>query len=173
MSNVDIGLSKGDILEADTEAIVCPANSRFLMSGGLARRLARAGGVAIEEEATKRGPAPPGLCVPTSAGSLCFKYVLHAVICAMDFQTNHDRLRDATAGVLRCAEDLGLASVSFPPLGMELAGVDAASCADVMLHAFRRYAMARDEHSQPVRLRIVLPDQRVLRVFARVLGGLA
>lgn len=173
LSTVEITLSLGEILEAQEDAVVCPANSRLIMGGGLARSLVRRGGREIEEEAIRRGPAALGSCVVTGAGSLAFRHVLHAVITTMNFRSDADKVRSATADALKCVDELGLRSVAFPPLGTELAGITPALSADVMLHAFRRYAMARGDDAGPMRLRVVLSDEQSYQVFVSALTAIS
>lgn len=73
----------GNILAESTDAIVNAANGHLAHGGGLAGAIVRAGGRSIQQESddliSRMGELPPGSAVHTFAGSLPFKYIIHAV----------------------------------------------------------------------------------------------
>jgi len=69
------------------------ANNRLLMGAGVAGAIKRRGGQEIEDEGVRKGPIPVGEAAVTGAGKLKARYVIHAVVMAMDFKTDDRELR--------------------------------------------------------------------------------
>src|SRR5262245_65561577 len=95
---------RGDITEAEVDAIVNAANSGLLMGTGVAGAMKRKGGTVIEEEAVRQGPIEPGEAVLTVAGNLPATHVIHAAALGQALKTNPERVRAATRSCLELAE---------------------------------------------------------------------
>jgi len=130
-----VKLVRGDITQAEVDAIVNAANNRFIMGGGVAAAIKRRGGAEIEREAMAKGPVEVGEAVYTAAGSLKAKYVIHAAVMALDFKTNEEIIYRATKNALRLARSLGLRSIAFPALGCGVGRVPYAVSARAMKRA--------------------------------------
>ncbi len=128
-----IALRKGDIAQAQTEAIVNAANNTLWMGAGVAGAIKRAGGDEIEAEAVKQGPIPVGEAVVTGAGSLAARYVIHAAVMGTDLKTDAGKIRSATKNSLLRAEELGLKRIAFPALGTGVGGFPYEQAARIML----------------------------------------
>ena len=63
-----IAIERGDITDAQVDAVVNAANSTLAMGAGVAGALKRKGGVIIEEEAMSQGPVEVGEAVMTTGG---------------------------------------------------------------------------------------------------------
>jgi len=78
-----VSLIKGDITEAEADAIVNAANSILEHGGGVAEVIVRKGGWEIQEESREYvrrfGPVPAGEVTVTKAGRLKVKYIIHTV----------------------------------------------------------------------------------------------
>src|SRR5262249_60672442 len=61
-------IERGDITEAEVDAIVNAANAGLSMSTGVAGAMKRKGGTGIEGEAIRQGPIEPGEAVLAVAG---------------------------------------------------------------------------------------------------------
>ncbi len=133
-----IDLFEGDITTLDVDAIVNAANNRLVMGAGVAGAIKRRGGQAIENEAVKKGPIPVGEAAVTGAGKLKARYVIHAAVMAMDFETDAKKIRDATRNTLQRARELGIRSIAFPALGTGVGGFPLEECARIMLEEVRR-----------------------------------
>ena len=128
-----IETQKGDISQAQVEAVVNAANNHLWMGGGVAGALKRAGGIEIESEAMAKGPVDIGAAVVTSAGSLHAKYVIHAAVMGQDLQTSRSHISKATRNSLIQARDLKVSSVAFPALGTGVGGFPPTEAADAMI----------------------------------------
>ena len=135
----EIVVIKGDITEIDAEAIVNAANNKFLMGGGVAGAIKRAGGKVIEEEALKQGPVEVGEAILTSAGSLKAKYVVHAATMKMDFKTNEDIIHKATYSSLLCAQENKITSLAFCALGCGVGRFSFEAASKIMAQEVFRY----------------------------------
>ena len=116
-----IELVEGDITAQEVDAIVNAANSSLLGGGGVDGAIHRRGGPQILEETRKLRAAkygcglPVGQAVPTTAGRLPARWVIHTV--GPVFSTIEDRshlLRACYENSLRVADELGATSVAFP-----------------------------------------------------------
>jgi O-acetyl-ADP-ribose deacetylase (regulator of RNase III) len=135
-----IELVQGDIATLEVDAIVNAANNRLLMGAGVAGAIKRRGGQEIEDEGVRKGPIAIGEAAVTGAGRLKARYVIHAAVMGMDFQTDAKKIRDATRNALKRARELGVKSVAFPALGTGVGGFPLEECARIMLDEVRRGA---------------------------------
>jgi len=118
---MQLELVTGDITEQRVDAIVNAANSGLLGGGGVDGAIHRKGGPAILAEcrALRAGSYPDGLptgqAVPTTAGNLPARWVIHTV--GPVYSASEDRsalLRSCYRQSLRVAAELGAASIAFP-----------------------------------------------------------
>jgi len=138
-----IELIEGDLTGLEAEALVNAANNVLVMGGGVAGAIRRAGGREIEEEAVKKGPIPIGEAVATGAGRLRAKYIIHAAVMGMDFQTDAGKIRAATRNSLLRAEELGVKSIAFPALGTGVGRFPLDECARIMLGEVRKHLQGK------------------------------
>lgn len=158
-----IEVIQGDITEVDTEAIVNAANNKLVMGGGVAGAIRKKGGKSIEEEAVKLGPIPIGEAVVTKAGKLKAKFVIHAATMGMDFKTDEEKIRDATANSLKRAEEKKINSLTFPALGCGVGGFPLVACAKIMSQEVFRHL--RETKSSLKKIIFVLYDKESFNVF--------
>ncbi len=170
IKGMEIKVVKRDITEANTEAIVNSANTHFLMGGGVARAIKRKGGEIIEREAQKHAPAKKGEAIITKAGALKAKYVIHAVTMGLDFKTNEEVIRKATAATLRLAQSKRIHSLSFCALGCGTGKLSYSLSAKIMAQEVFRYLR---EIEKPSLKKIVfaLTSLQALSVFKKNLLG--
>jgi O-acetyl-ADP-ribose deacetylase (regulator of RNase III) len=133
IGNGEIEITKGDITEATTEAIVNAANDYLWMGAGVAGAIKRKGGIEIEREAVAKGPVKIGEAVITGAGKLKAKYVIHAAGMGQDLQTDAQRVKDATRSSLELAESHKISSIAFPAIGTGVGGFPVSECAEIMV----------------------------------------
>lgn len=137
---VKIAVTTGDITKQEVDAIVNPANSMLIMGGGVAGAILRAGGIEIQDEASKKAPVPVGKAVATHAGKLNAKYVIHAPTMERPaMQTNKYKVGLATRDALECARQLGISSIAFPGMGTGVGGLNRREAAEVMVEEIKRH----------------------------------
>jgi O-acetyl-ADP-ribose deacetylase len=167
-----ISATVGDIIEADTEAIVNAANNHYRMGAGVAGAIRSAGGPEVEREAVSRGPTDVGAAVSSTAGDLPYRRVIHAA--AMGFEggsmipATADSVRKATTSALRIADAEGITSLAFPALGTGVGGFNIKECAEVMVGAVSEY-LSRNESSGITRIVFVLRDEDAREAFQRAI----
>jgi O-acetyl-ADP-ribose deacetylase (regulator of RNase III) len=136
---ITLSLVQGDITTATTDAIVNAANNRFWMGSGVAGAIKAAGGEVIEQEAMKKGPVIPGEAVATTAGTLRFKYIIHAAVMGQDLRTSDKLVRQATVSSLVLGDQLKLRSIAFPAFGTGVGGFPIKACAKIMTTVARNF----------------------------------
>jgi O-acetyl-ADP-ribose deacetylase (regulator of RNase III) len=130
---------EGDIAAVEADAVANAANDRLWMGAGVAGALKRAGGDEIEREAMALGPTPLGSAVPTGAGRLPARWVIHGAVMGQDLRTNGDLVRDTTRSCLELADDLGCRSLALPAFGTGVGGLALAECARIMVDDARSF----------------------------------
>ena len=128
-----IEIVRGDITEADVEAIVNAANTDLQLGGGVAGAIRRKGGPLIQQQCDLVGRIPLGEAAVTDGGYLKAKYVIHAASMELGGQTTAENLEAATRNSLLRAELKKIRSIAFPAIGTGIAGFDTKRCAEIML----------------------------------------
>ncbi|MDH5390731.1 MAG: macro domain-containing protein, partial [Candidatus Bathyarchaeota archaeon] len=126
-------LTKGDITDLDTDAIVNAANTALQLGGGVAGAIRRKGGPRIQEECNKVGGTHVGGAVITTGGNLKAKYVIHAVGPRHGEEHEDEKLKDATLNSLILADKNNLKSIAFPAVSTGIFGFPKDRCATMML----------------------------------------
>ncbi len=133
INNTVLELTDGDITEAETEAIVNPANEALVLGGGVAGAIRIKGGPAIQAECDNIGGIAVGCAVKTGGGRLKAKYVIHAVGPRMGEGDEDTKLTNATLNVLILADRDGIKSLTFPAVSTGIFGYPMDRCAEIML----------------------------------------
>src|SRR4051812_6363059 len=129
-----------DITRQDVDAIVNAANSSLLGGGGVDGAIHRVGGPEILAacQELRRSTYPKGLptgeAVPTTAGRLKARWVIHTV--GPVYSPREDRgyqLSAAYRACLRVADDLGARDVAFPAISAGLYGWPLESAARIAI----------------------------------------
>ena len=128
-----LAVERGDITDAEVDAVVNAANSELWMGAGVAGAMKRKGGVVIEEEALRQGPIDVGEAVLTVAGNLPATHVIHAATMGKDLKTDPEKIAAATRSTLALAEKHKMESIAFPALGSGVGGVPPAQSAEVIV----------------------------------------
>lgn len=160
---IEIEVRRGDITEADCDAIVNAANNHLWMGAGVAGAIKRKGGAEIEAEAMAKGPIPVGEAVATGAGRLRARYVIHAAAMGQDLRTDAAKIQSATRAAIGVADGLGLRTIAFPALGTGVGGFSVADCARLMLDVVRAY-----QGVNLTKVVFVLFEQQAFEQFYRV-----
>ncbi|MEZ6068770.1 MAG: macro domain-containing protein [Pirellulales bacterium] len=120
---MNIVVHVGDILDHPADVLICTANPWLNMSGGVDGAVVARCGPIIQSElrdylvSAGKPAVPAGTVVTTSAGSLPFRYIVHAVAIDPFYDTSIDLVRATMWNALECAASLDAASVVTPALG--------------------------------------------------------
>ena len=111
-----------DITRLEVDAIANAANTNLAHGGGVAGAIVRAGGRSIQEESSELAPIGLGEAVPTGAGDLPCRWVIHAATMHLGGPTSAEIIRSATAATLRVADELGCRSLALVAFGTGVGG---------------------------------------------------
>lgn len=137
---VAISTVTDNITKLEVDAIVNPANSMLIMGGGVAGAILRAGGREIQDDALEQAPVPVGKAIPTKAGRLKAKYVIHAPTMGRPaMQTGKQNVKLAVSGALECAEGLSVKSLAIPGMGTGVGGFDVDEAAKIIVNEVMKH----------------------------------
>ena len=133
----------GDLLQEPSDAIVNAANGQLAHGGGVAAVIARAAGPALSQDGdrivSEQGVIPVGEAVVTTAGTLPFKGVIHAVGPHQGLGAEQDKLEKALRSAFLRADEKGWTSVSFPAVSSGIFAVPLEVCARAYFAAVRGF----------------------------------
>jgi len=134
-----VRLQRGDLTALEVDAFVYYAREDLLAGSGFGTAIQVRGGDSVKKELEKIGRIGMGQAVATGAGNLNAKFIIHA--CGPKFQEpdTESKLRATILAALRAAEEKGIKTLAFPPMGAGFYGVPLADCARVMLEVIRTY----------------------------------
>jgi O-acetyl-ADP-ribose deacetylase (regulator of RNase III) len=160
-------LVTGDLLSAQVDVIVNPANRELLHHAGLAQHILEQAGNQLQHDSEQLireyGPLETGMAVYTSAGSLPFKAVIHAVAPSFGEGDEQRKLEQAVSRSLQLCEMNEWRSIGFPAIGTGSLAIPAALCAQAFYRAITRFWDAR--HDCSVEKVIVYLRQAQFRPF--------
>jgi O-acetyl-ADP-ribose deacetylase (regulator of RNase III) len=166
-----LAVERGDITDAEVDAVVNAANSELWMGTGVAGSMKRKGGVVIEEEALRQGPIEIGEAVLTVAGNLPATHVIHAATMGRDLKTDPEKIAAATRSTLALAEKHKMESIAFPALGSGVGGVPPAQSADAILSTVVQHVARGNSSLQKVLF--VLYQDEAYKAFTDTLKRLS
>ena len=134
-----IEVVEGDITELEVDAIANAANTDLRHGGGVAGAISRAGGPSIQAESDRLASIELGEAVPTGAGELPARWVIHAATMRLGGPTSADAIRAATASALRVADELGARSLGLVAFGTGVGGFPVAEAARIEVAEVRRH----------------------------------
>lgn len=132
-----------DLLGAPVDAIVNPANSGLSHGSGLAAVISDEAGPRLDEACEKIiasvGKIPTTYAVPTRAGNLPFKGVIHAVGPRMGSGDEQQRIEETLINALLVADKKGWSSVAFPAISTGIFGIPKDICATAFKNAIAAF----------------------------------
>ncbi|MBI3397743.1 MAG: O-acetyl-ADP-ribose deacetylase [Deltaproteobacteria bacterium] len=172
ISSTTLSLTKGDITQEETDAIVNAANSRLAGGGGVDGAIHRAGGPKIIEECRRIGGCPTGSAVITTGGNLKAKYVIHTVgPIYQDGRHNEAKLlASAYKSCLELAAKKVIKSISFPSISTGAYGYPINEAAEIALKTVIDFIKANKEKLSLVRF--VLFSDKDFEVYKKTLEKL-
>src|SRR3954471_24993417 len=133
-------VQQADVTKLDVDAIANAANTHLLHGGGVAGAIARAAGPALQTESRARAPIELGSAVPTTAGDLPSRWVIHAATMVDPGGTSSaDVIEKATRSTLAVAEELGARSLALVAFGTGVGGFPLDEAAQIMVGAARSH----------------------------------
>jgi O-acetyl-ADP-ribose deacetylase len=141
IGNTEIEVIKDDITLLDAEAIVNPANTFLMHSGGLAAAIVKRGGMIIQQESKKIGNVPTGGAVITTGGNLKAKHVIHAVGPRYkDGKSGEqEKLKSAVKSALDVADKKKLKSIAIPAISSGIFGYPIEESSIVIIDSIIEY----------------------------------
>jgi len=170
INGATLELAQGDITQQQVDAIVNAANASLAGGGGVDGAIHRAGGPAIKAETDNRYPdgCPTGSAVPSTAGDLPARYVLHAV--GPRYRDGNQGEAELLGGAYRRSLELAVEhdcdSVAFPAISMGAYGYPPEEASRVALTTVADYLR---QHGKPSLVRFVLFDDKTHQVFEKSL----
>lgn len=155
----------GDILEAETAALVLTALPELSLETELGARILSLGGPQILEECRPHSPADIGQVILTGGGQMEFRYLLHAVGPRMGMGGERGKLASTVWNCLRLAEGRQIPSLAFSPLSVGEFGYPVEGCADVMAQRCVDFTFEDVQFLKTIA--VYLPSQGMYEVFKR------
>jgi O-acetyl-ADP-ribose deacetylase (regulator of RNase III) len=119
---MEVEVHIGDVLDHVADALICTANPWLNMSGGVNGAVLARCGSSIQSElrdylTTIGKPAvPAGTVVCTSAGSLSFAHIIHAVAIDPFYDSSIELVRETLTSAFDLAGTLNALTVAMPTL---------------------------------------------------------
>ena len=157
-----IVLEISDITLKDADAITYYAGTDLSLGSGFGNAIAVRGGTSIQEELTNKGPISAGEALVSGAGELKCRYIVHAVGPRFQEENTDEKLRTTIKNALKAAEEKGITSIAFPPMGTGFYGVPLDSCASIMLDEFSEFLSDSKAIKEII---ICANDNREYRIF--------
>lgn len=151
IGNTEFEVIQGDITLLEADAIVNPANTFLLHTGGLALQIAKRGGMIVQQESKKIGNVPTGSAVITTGGNMKTKHVIHAVGPKYkDGKSGEsEKLASAVNSALNVAEMKKLTSIAIPAISSGIYGYPIEESAkiivDTVIEHFNAKKKAKEE----------------------------
>ncbi len=161
-------LVRGDITQAEADAIVNAANAQLRHGGGVARAIVRRGGEVIQRESDawvrRHGPISPERPAITSGGSLPCRFVIHVVGPIWGEGEEDTKLRQAVTAALALADEFSLRSLALPAISTGIYGFPKNRAARVLFEALADYFASHPDSGLET-VEIVLYDQPTWEAF--------
>lgn len=157
-------LVKGDVIDQKVDAFVFYASSNLVLGSGYGTAIAVKGGPSIQKALNALAPVEVGKAVVTEAGNLEARWIIHAVGPKFQEPDEERKLRDTMRAALQTAEEKGVETLAFPPMGTGFYGVAPDLCAKVMIETIREHLDGRTSLRE---VRICLKDTREIGPFMR------
>jgi O-acetyl-ADP-ribose deacetylase (regulator of RNase III) len=156
-------LVRDDITDMEVDAFVYDITEDVKLGSGHGSAIQQRGGVKIQEALDALGSCPVGEAVITTGGLLKAKHIIHAngpKFCEADEEA---KLRRATQAALRRADENGIETLAFPPMGTGLYQVPVDLSARVLVDTVAAHLAGETGLREVL---FVIPDSRERGAFA-------
>lgn len=136
--HIKISKTKLELLEKEftalkADALVFPTNDYLWMGSPISSTIKKHAGVQVEKEALPQGPAPLGTAIVTSAGSLPYTYLIHAVCMGQDGRIDEKTVKSCILKSLETAETNSCKTIVIIPFFLEHSGASSYKVAESTL----------------------------------------
>jgi len=157
-----VRLQRGDLTALKVDAFVFYARENLQLGAGFGTAIQVRGGDAVKKELEKIGSLRMSEAAITTAGNMQARFIIHA--CGPKFQEPdaEGKLRRCVLAALKLAEEKGLKSLAFPPMGAGFYGVPLEVCSTLMLEVIKGFLQANTSLEEIV---ICVIDKREFNAF--------
>jgi len=139
IGNTTIKLQHGDLTALPVDAFVFYAKEDLDLGSGYGTAIQTRGGLGVKKELDEIGSIGMGEAVITAAGSLNAKHIIHA--CGPKFreENEEEKLRNCMMSSLKVANENGIKTLAYAPMGAGFYGIALDVCAAVMLECITAF----------------------------------
>jgi O-acetyl-ADP-ribose deacetylase (regulator of RNase III) len=134
-----VRLIKEDITNIEIGAFVFYARSDLDLGSGFGTSINMRGGPSIRKELEHLGPLHVTEAVATSAGDMKAGYIIHAAGPKFQEEDTENKLKRTIKNALKCAEEKGVKSIAFPPMGAGFYGVPLDTSAEITVQSIAEH----------------------------------
>lgn len=164
-----VRIEKGDLTNMDVDAFVFYAQHDLKLGSGFGTAISGRGGPSIQKELAEIGSIETCDAVMSGAGNLKAKHIIHAVGPRFQEEDIEGKLRKTMENTLRLADENGIKTLAFPPMGTGFYGIPLDLCAKVMLESIKRHLEGGSELEE---ISIITLDKREFTPFKARLADL-
>ncbi len=154
---------RGDVTDQEVDAFVYYASHDLALGSGFGTAIAIRGGPSIQESLNKLSPIGTGEAVVTEAGEMKANFIIHAVGPRFQEEDEETKLRNTMLAALKRAEEKGIKTLAFPPMGTGFYGLSLDLSAKVMTETIKAHLNNGQSSLQDVQ--ICLMDSREFPPF--------
>lgn len=129
----------GDITEVEAEAFVFDITEDVKLGSGFGAAIQQRGGIVIQKQLDEIGSCPTGEAVVTEAGILKANWIIHANGPKFREENEEAKLQQTVRSALARAEEKGVKTLAFPPIGTGIYQVPMDLCARVMVETITQH----------------------------------
>lgn len=135
----NIRLIQDDITLLKVDSFVYYASHDLNLGSGFGGAISVRGGPTIQEELKEKGSLETTDVYISGAGDLDTKFIIHAVGPRFQEENLNKKLEQTIAKVFSAAEEKGIESIAFPPMGAGFYGVPIDASAEITLKTVKEY----------------------------------
>ncbi len=132
-------LVSGDITDMKVDAFVFDITEDVKLGSGYGAAIQQRGGIVIQKQLDQIGCCPTGEAIVTEAGILKADWIIHANGPKFREEDEEAKLRKTVTSALARAEEKGVKTLAFPPIGTGLYQVPMDLCARVMVETIEKH----------------------------------
>jgi O-acetyl-ADP-ribose deacetylase (regulator of RNase III) len=171
LSKTVVKLTKGDLTALPVDAFVYYAREDLDPGSGYGTAIQQRGGVAVRKELEAIGSIGMGEAVITTAGAMNAKHIIHA--CGPKFfePDLEAKLRKCMQSALRVADENGIKTLAFPPMGFGFYGVPMDLCLKVMTEEIAGFLEGRETSLEEIQICVIdISDFKAMQGPVAALG---